>query len=311
MDLLAYSQAFLIHLTEKIDEAHVEIDDAVVREIFSVRGIIGVSGWAGLACQEKADVAGFFVVADEVEDVQVFFAFGFPEAAAQLLQEHDGRFGRAQEEDHVDGGDVHAFVEHVNREDHFYFARLELRDRDVPILGIRAVRVAVHCRGGDSSFGEVFGHGFGVLAGAAKAQRPLGAVFEVIFIDQVESLLVIVVGSGQFFFVIAAPDQAQTGVVGVVIDSVIAERDQHTFVDRFLQGDFVGHVVITELVDVFAVHAFRRGGQAQQKAWFKIRRDPAVLVVDGVVELVDHDVIEVVRGEVLRGKVPGASQRRY
>ena len=41
-------------------------------------------------------------------------AFTGPQAAPQLLKKDDFRFGRSKHDDAIDGGDVQAFVEHVD-----------------------------------------------------------------------------------------------------------------------------------------------------------------------------------------------------
>jgi hypothetical protein len=57
------------------------------------------------------------VVADEVQNDEVFLFIAQPQAAAQLLKEEDLRLGRPQHHHRVDPGEVHALVEQVNGED--------------------------------------------------------------------------------------------------------------------------------------------------------------------------------------------------
>ena len=64
------------------------------------------------------------VVSDEVQHQRVFLALAFSQATAQLLDENDRRVRAAQHDDLVQGGNVHAFVEDVHREDVLEFALL-------------------------------------------------------------------------------------------------------------------------------------------------------------------------------------------
>ena len=56
-------------------------------------------------------------------------------------------------------------------------------------------------------------------------------------------------------------------------------------------------VVPTEREQIGAVGALRRRRQPQQELWREVLEDPAIRPRLRVVELVDHDVVEVVGGE--------------
>ena len=57
------------------------------------------------------------VVPDEVDDNEVVLACVLTEAAPQLLDKDNGRLGLAQHDHLIDRGDVHPFVEDVDRQD--------------------------------------------------------------------------------------------------------------------------------------------------------------------------------------------------
>ena len=57
------------------------------------------------------------MVADEVENDEVFLLVAEAQAAAELLKEEDLRLGRPQHHHRVDAGEVDAFVEQVHGED--------------------------------------------------------------------------------------------------------------------------------------------------------------------------------------------------
>src|SRR4051794_12339542 len=74
------------------------------------------------------------VHAHEVEDRARRFVPGLPQPAAELLEEEDGAFGRAQHEQRVHGRDVYALVEQVDREDHLNAASRQIGQRLVALL---------------------------------------------------------------------------------------------------------------------------------------------------------------------------------
>ena len=118
-------------------------------------------------------------LSDEVQYGQAFLVFGQTQAAAQLLQEHSQRLGRAQEQHGVDFRDVHALVIDVHYEDKANFPG------NKPLFGGVAFlirRIPGQRHGRDAVGVEIICHEPGVLDGGAEPKTlhfiDIGDVFQ-------------------------------------------------------------------------------------------------------------------------------------
>ena len=66
------------------------------------------------------------MIANEVEHHQMALAFVASQASAELLQEQDLGFGRAQHHDGIDAGDINSLIEQVDAEQHLQGAGFQL-----------------------------------------------------------------------------------------------------------------------------------------------------------------------------------------
>ena len=76
------------------------------------------------------------------------------------------------------------------------------------------------------------------------------------------------------------------------------KRHQHPLIDRLFQRNLIRHIVIADLINIFAVHPFRRGSKPQQKLRLKIIDDPSVLIVYRMMEFIDHQIIKIIRCKI-------------
>jgi hypothetical protein len=110
----------------------IELHLATGREIGEVLGDIALDLPAGPAehpAVAKVEAKGLHLLTDEVEHGQHVLALAAAQASAQLLQEHGGALGRAQHEHDIDGGNVDALVEQVDREQDLHLAGLQGPER--------------------------------------------------------------------------------------------------------------------------------------------------------------------------------------
>ena len=81
---------------------------------------------AGQDAELPREVELLAVIAHEVQDGEDGLAMSAAKAAAKLLHEDRRALGGPQEQHGVDIGDVEAFVEHVDGEEHIHFCCPEL-----------------------------------------------------------------------------------------------------------------------------------------------------------------------------------------
>ncbi len=82
-----------------------------------------------------------------------------------------------------------------------------------------------------------------------------------------------------------------------VLDAVVLERNQELLRDAVQQVATEDEVVVAELEQRATIEAIGRRRQAEQKPGFKVREHLLVRRGSRVVELVDDDVVEVIRRE--------------
>jgi hypothetical protein len=283
---------------QEVDQRQVVVDEAAVGQFeaagFHLARECGefAVGRAGLG-QGLGLVQEGVVVADEVEDDELLLPLRPAQPAPELLQEQDLRLGGAQHQDGVDGGQVDALAEQVDREDDLQAAVGEALQR----VAAAEARAAVHGGGRDAFALELVGHVLGVADRHAEGQRAL--------LGAAAPLFQRVPGAGEggqfvreLFRVEAAVAPGDLAVVDrLVPDAVVVERREQPGLDPGEQVAGEHEVVVAQGQDVGLVGAVRGGGEAEQEARFEVAEQAPVGGCGGVVEFVDHDVIEVVRRE--------------
>ena len=114
----------------------------------------------------------------------------------------------------------------------------------------------------------------------------------------------------QFLFIITAPDQVETRIVRIVINAIVAEGRKNAPVNGIPESNLVRNVVITQFIDIPAVHTVGSRCQSQQESGPEVTDDPPVLVRYGVVKFIHYDVIEIVGSKILFSQVFRLAQRR-
>ena len=114
--------AVAVERLEKIDQLEIKVGIAAGGKLkASLLEFARKAGKLVIAAAELAEhlrlVQETVVVADEIEHHEVGLAGRQAQAAAKLLQKENFRFGRAQHEDGVDGRQVDALIEEIDRED--------------------------------------------------------------------------------------------------------------------------------------------------------------------------------------------------
>ena len=91
----------------------------------------------------------------------------------------------------------------------------------------------------------------------------------------------------------------QLGIIRIIVDAIIVKRHQHSLIDRVRERQFIRHIIIADLVDIPAVHSFRRRRQTEQKLRLKIIYDLTIRIVDRMMELIDHNVVKIIPREII------------
>ncbi len=95
--------------------------------------------------------------------------------------------------------------------------------------------------------------------------------------------------------VAGAPPERHLPEVEAVVDPVVGERHEVLLIDRVPHPQLGGDAPVEEVLDGEPVGSFRCGGQAEQFPRAESFEECPVGRRSGVVELVDHDDVEVGR----------------
>ena len=104
---------------------------------------------------------------------------------------------------------------------------------------------------------------------------------------------------GQVVFVVAAPNPAQLIQIDGIRHAKILEGAEQLAVDGLRQSNLRGDTPAKVVQHTFAVHALRGGGQAQQKLGPEMVQQPLVGGRGGMVKLVHHNVIVIIRRQTV------------
>ncbi len=227
-------------------------------------------------------------------------------AAAELLQEQRGAVGRAEHQERVHGGDVDALVEQVDREDDVDTALGEV-DECPASLGVG--RVGPDGRRHDAGLMKRVRHEARVLDADAEAERahPGGVVHAPRELLEDESGPGVAAGEevGELLHVVAAaPPPGNVAQVEAIVDAVVGEGHEAMLVDGVPESQLGGDAPVEPAEDGQSVASLGGRGEAEELARPHVVEQRAIRRGGGVVELVDDDHVEVIRGEV--GEAGGA-----
>ncbi len=198
--------------------------------------------------------------ADEVEDGARALPGRLPQPSPELLEEQRRTVGRAEKEERVDGRDVHALVEQVDREDRPYGAVGQVAERSPALVGTARCR---ECHGREAELAEAFGHEMSVTDADAVAERPhrrrIGDLPPDLLDHQTRPRVVgseDVLERSDVVSLSAAPrDPSQ---VEPVVDSEVRKGCEVLLVDRVPQAQLRRDPAVEVAEDVEAIRALRR-----------------------------------------------------
>ena len=239
------------------------------------------------------------VMPNEVEGGEHGLAFGEPESAAELLEEEGWALGGAQEEHGVDLGDVDSLVEKVGGKDRGEAALSQVGDGSCALIGRGLSGDGL---GRDAGVVGDAGHVFGVGDADAEAEcsHPGGVgdlVLELLE-DEPGAGVVAGVEAVEVGVGVSAGAPVDRGEVGAVGDAEVVERAEQVSGDRVPDAQLSGGAAVEERADVGAVGALGGRGEAEEFTGLKVVEEPSVGGRLGVVELVDDDDIEGIRGDL-------------
>ena len=171
---------------------------------------------------------------------------------------------RAQKQQRVDLGDVHALVENIDRKDDADGAFAKLLNGTSTLIN---TELAADRLGRDAEKVELLGHVFGMGDGYAKSEGlHVGEIEDaaVELVDDEPSALFtgLDVKLAQLRNLVillpAVPGQARQ--VSIIVDSVVVQRGEKLKTQCIPEAEFMGHAVVEVLLYVLAVTALRRGG---------------------------------------------------
>ena len=232
-------------------------------------------------------------VADEVQDREAGLVLRTPKSSSELLEEHQCALGRAEKENGVHFGDVHALVEQVHAEHDVDRAVAQVAERGLALVGGCVGR---HGDRRQTTTHELVRHEPRVGDADAESQRPHGPRVRKFVLnglnDQRHSVLVTGVDILQRCDVVPATAPLDVRQVGAVVKAEVLERTEQAPLERVPQPQLHRNSTVEPLKDALAVGALRCCGEAKQNLGFQMIQQASIGRRGGVVELVDDDDVE-------------------
>ncbi len=238
-------------------------------------------------------------LADKVENGQAFFILRQTQAAAQLLKEDGQGFRGAQEQHGIDLGNVHALVVDIHDKDEPHFAGHET------VLGVAPFLVGGFTgqeHGRNAVLIEIPAHKFRVLHRDAEAKAldfiDVRHIFQKGGHDQIRTAIgdhaAERIDFRQLRFIITARRPFQLVEVYGIGHTEVLEGAKQLAVYGLRQPNLGRNAVIKIAENALAIHALRRGGQAQQNLRLIVFQQLLIRGRCRVVELVHDDgIIEI------------------
>ncbi len=307
-----YSLISSRHLLKQIHQPQIKIYHTPIREIqIFTEPFSRHSVQMQISAQKVRRLSRLLIIPNKIQHIQIFLSFTSAQTSTQLLEEHNRRFCRTQKHDHIYRSNIYTFIEHVHRKNYPYFTIFQFFNGSIPGFCIFSTRITVNCCRGDSSSRKFSRHILRMLPGAAKTQCSPGTIFHIIAVDQLIALLISNIGMVQILFPVTPSLRMKAGIIGLIKNSIIMKGNQHAFVDRILQGYFIWNIIITDFINVSAVHPLRRRRQPKQKLRRKISDDLSVLISYRMVELIHHNIVKIIFRKIITTQICIFSQRGY
>ena len=247
------------------------------------------------------------VVPNEVENDDELLVGRLSQAAAELLHEDDRALRRTQHDHLVDFRDVDAFGEDVDREDVVEAILAHAVRETVDCLFANGLRIAARERNGFEPSGvEEAGELLALLRARAKDESldaRTAPAEELRPVENVRDALL----------------RREKPEVGEILEHAPADRHvlhaevvegtQEVFLQRRLEADFIGDVVVEKRVDVLAVGPVGTCRHAEPELRREVGHDLAVALGRRAVHFVDDDHVEGVGLEF--GKHMSARERLH
>ena len=100
-DLFFDCQLFLVHFCKQINQSHIKINEAFIWIICLICRIICFFSCFIFPYQQIPDSSRFFIIADKVQNIEIFFSLISAQSPSKLLQKDNRRFCRTQEHYHI------------------------------------------------------------------------------------------------------------------------------------------------------------------------------------------------------------------
>ena len=232
---------------------------------------------------------------DEIEDAQMLLVPVEAQSATQLLQKHRQTLRRTQKNHRVHEGQIHPFIEEINRKNHIDLAALQLAPGLAPQLSFTLARQRQ--RRQPAAIAEL-GHERRMTHTHAEAQRPhaprLLHVPQQLMQHPARALLIVLQKRAQLRPVVAAraPRQPREIHARLIIQPEIEKGTQQPRRNRIRQAQLVRDAPAEERQNILPVHALRRRRQPQQTERAQALERLHVARRRAVVGLIDHHIAE-------------------
>ncbi len=235
------------------------------------------------------------MVADIVDHLQVGLALHQAQTPTELLDPEDPGLGGAQHQHRVQGRQVDALVEHVDRADHVQIASTQA----LQSLAARVrVDLGVDGRHPQALLAQEVPHEARVAHRHAEGQSPRASKAPEL-LQGVSGPRPGGQGPGQFVHVEAVAPPGDVAVVHLVGDAVIVEGAQQAFADAVAHVAAEDQILAAQGEQVGSIGAVGGGRQTQQEAGLEPGQELPIGAGRRVMELVHHHVVEAVLGELL------------
>ncbi len=241
---------------------------------------------------------------DKIEDREAVFLRGMTQTASELLEKNGQALGRAQKEDRIDFGHIHAFAELVDREQERKRASFQFSQQVGTIVSIQTGDES--CRRQPAQ-AELVGHELRMPDRHTESDSFEGMQFGFVTVqggnDSFNTLLGtgpiqdVDILEGRFIVTAIAPKLVAIDGNGIG-NAEIMERAEKFFFQCLGKADFCSKAIAEIRRHVTAVHALRGCRKAEQNLWVEVVEYWPVAVGYAVVGFVYDDIVVKRRADV-------------